>query len=404
MNILYLCDEYPPGRHGGIGTSVRLLARQMVKLGHGAVIAGLYGPGYGGEDEFDDEGVKVFRFRRGFNFNFLGNETSLLSRVGTRLLQKSGLMERDIKKSLAAYKIKLEEIIARYSIDIVEMPDYNDYMRFCKNVVLFPQLSVPVTVKIHGAITYFKNEANQPVPKCILEMEQAILSQAVAISSVSKYTADKSALYLSCSPKITVLYNGIDAGIPAASLTRKPKQVIFTGSLVEKKGIYQLAKAWNIVSKAIPGARLLVLGKGAQQKVMAYLNADTKSSVIFKGHVTTEELYKHLRVSVISVFPSYAEAFALAPLEAMAGGTAVINSNRTSGPELIEHEIDGLLIEPDNVEQIASSIIYLLNNPGVCSALAKNGCKKVKERFEISKIALENLAFYQEVLDNAPEE
>ena len=74
MNILYLCDEYPPGRHGGIGTSVRLLARQMAKMGHHVVVAGLYGPGYGGANEFSDEGVKVYRFRRGYDFDFLADD------------------------------------------------------------------------------------------------------------------------------------------------------------------------------------------------------------------------------------------------------------------------------------------------------------------------------------------
>lgn len=402
MNILYLCDEYPPGRHGGIGTSVQLLARQMAKLGHRVVVAGLYGPGYGGENEFDDGGVKVYRYRRGYNFDFLGDEVSLASRIAMRFLKDSGLLQRDIKKGLVVYQNQLEDIIKKYNIDIVEIPDYSDYIRFCKSVVVFPQLSVPITVKMHGAITYFKNETNQPVPAHILKMEQAILNQAAAVSSVSKYTADKSALYLSYPKKITVLYNGIDTDIPAVNFTGKPKQVIFTGSLVEKKGIYQLAKAWNIVNKAIPDACLLVLGKGSQQKVRTYLNADAKSSVIFKGHITTEELYTHLKESVISVFPSYAEAFALAPLEAIVCGTAVINSNRTSGPELIEHEMNGLLVNPDDVEQIASSIIYLLSNPDVCTQLAKKGNECVRERFEISRIAAQNLTFYQEVLASAP--
>ena len=398
MNILYLCDEYPPGRHGGIGTSVRLLAGQMAKQGHTVIVAGLYGPGYGGADEFDDEGVKVFRFRRGFNFDFLGEERSFPSRTGMRLLKDFGLMERDIKKSLTVYKAKLEEIISKYNIEVVEMPDYNDYVRFCKSVVPFPKLSVPVVMKMHGSITYFENEANRPVPKYVAEMERTILNQAAAISSVSKYTADKSALYLSCQKEITVIYNGIDADAAVANIIKKPKQVIFTGTLIKKKGIYQLAKAWNIVNKAIPNASLLVLGKGSQQKVMAYLNEDVQSSVVFKGHLSRAELYRHLKESAISVFPSYAEAFALAPLEAMDCDAAVINSNRTSGPELIEHGISGLLIDPDDVEQIASSIIYLLNNPDICAALAKKGNERIRERFGIKKIAAENLLFYQKVL------
>lgn len=398
MNILYLCDEYPPGRHGGIGTLVRLLARQMVMQGHNVVVAGLYGPGYGGANEFIDNGVRVYRFRRGFDFKFLGDEASLPARIGMRLLKDSGLLEHDLKKKVAVYKIKLEEIIARHHIDIVEMPDYNDYTRFCNSFVPFPELSVSVIVKLNGSMTYFNSEAGKATPGHILKMEQTILKQAAAVSAASKYTAVKSTEYLAYDKNIEVLYNGIDTDIPISNVTRDPMQVVFTGTLVAKKGIYQLAKAWNIVHKQIPGARLLILGKGSQQKVVSHLDAEAEGSVIFKGHVSTENLYDHLKSSAISVFPSYAEAFALAPLEAMVCGTAVINSNRTSGPELIEHGGDGLLINPDDIEEIAKAIIHLLNNPNLCKSLSKKGNEKVKRMFEISGIAQDNIRFYQEVL------
>lgn len=398
MNILYLCDEYPPGRHGGIGTSVRLLARQMVKLGHTAVVAGLYGPGYGGDDEFDDNGVKVYRFRRGFDFQFFGDEASLSSRVAMRLLKRSGLLERDIKKSLAVYKVKLEEIIDQHRVDIAEMPDYNDHIRFCSTYLPFPKLSVPVVVKMNGSITYFNSETGKLTPDHIFKMERNILNQAAAVVAVSKYTADKSAVHLSYDKDIEVIHNGIDTDFPVVDVVKNPLQVIFTGTLVAKKGIYQLAKAWNIVHQQIPCARLLVLGKGSQQKVLDQLDASAAESIIFKGHVSTEELYDHLKSSAVSIFPSYAEAFALAPLEAMACGTAVINSNRTSGPELVEHEVDGLLIDPDNIEQIAGAIILLLTKIEFREELAKNGNKKVKREFEISKIAADNIRCYQKVL------
>ncbi|MDB4918251.1 glycosyltransferase family 4 protein [Mucilaginibacter sp.] len=398
MNILYLCDEYPPGKHGGIGTYVRLIARQMVTLGHNVVVAGLYGPGYGEADEFSDEGVKVYRFRRGFDYKIFSDEQSLISRIGIRLLKDSGLMERDIKKSLAAYKNKLEQLIIAHKIDIIEMPDYNDYIRFCSSYIPFPQLSIPVVVKMNGSITYFTKEANKQVPAHLLKMEQAILKQASAVLSASKYTANKSSEYLSYNKEIEVLYNGIKTDLPARNISKSSKQVIFTGTLVAKKGIYQLAKAWNIVNKSMPAARLLVLGKGSQQKAISHLTDKAKASVNFKGHVSTDELYDHLSASAISVFPSYAEAFALAPLEAMACGTAVINSNRTSGSELIDDKINGLLIDPDNIDQIATAIIYLLNNPDVCARLAKAGNEKVKEQFEIGNIAAKTIQFYNKVL------
>ena len=121
MNILFLCDEYPPGRHGGIGTAVQLLARQMVKMGHQVVVAGFYDWGYGGEDVFDDNGVKVYRFRRGLASNIFRKVDSFFVRGIYRLLTKLGTLEWDIRRSLKKYHVFLEELIEQYKIDLVEM-------------------------------------------------------------------------------------------------------------------------------------------------------------------------------------------------------------------------------------------------------------------------------------------
>jgi glycosyltransferase involved in cell wall biosynthesis len=398
MNILYLCDEYPPGQHGGIGTSVRLMARQLVKMGHRVIVAGLYTPGYGGPDKFDDEGVKVYRYRWAWDGGWFEHRDRLPVRMGNLLLKYTGVTERDIRRSLTRYHEKLEELITEYQIDIVEMPDYNDYIRHCRAYTPFPKLSVPVIVKMNGSLTYFAREAGRQVPDHIFKMEQTILNQAVAVISASKYTAYKSAAYFSYAKPVEVLYNGIDTYVPAGNIRRNAQQVIFTGTLVRKKGIYQLAQAWNIVNAQMPAARLIILGKGPQQAVIKHLNPEALGSVLFMGHVDTEELYDHLLSSAISVFPSYAEAFSLAPLEAMAFGSAVINSNRTSGPELVDDQVSGLLIDPDNINQIATAILYLLNNKQACVQLAENGNRKVREQFDIGIIAEQHVHFYQRVL------
>jgi len=401
MNILYLCDEYPPGPHGGIGTYVQLIARQMVKLGHKVTVAGLYSRGYGGADEFEDNGVKVFRYRWGIDGRWFENRQSLSVRIVNRVLLDAGITQQDIKKSLAIYQEKLEHIVASGQIDIIEMPDYIDYIRFCSSYMPFPELSVPVVVKLNGSITYFSAEAGKQVAPHVLKMEQHILTSAAAVSSASAYTAAKSASYLSYSKFIKVLYNGIDTNIAIESnAAHNDKQVVFTGSLVQKKGVFQLAKAWNIVIKEIPDARLLVLGKGVIGKVASFLHDYAKGTVTFKGHVNKDELYTCLAHSAVAVFPSYAEAFALAPLEAMACGIAVINSNRTSGPELIDDGINGLLVDPDDVEQLASAIINLLNEPEKRQQLALAGNEKVKQCFDIDIVARQTLQFYQEVLAN----
>ena len=61
MNILYLCDEYPPCTHGGIGAVVQNLAHELVLKGHNIYVCGFY-PYYRKASVFEDDfGVKVYR-------------------------------------------------------------------------------------------------------------------------------------------------------------------------------------------------------------------------------------------------------------------------------------------------------------------------------------------------------
>ena len=397
MNILYLCDEYPPGRHGGIGTAVQLLAREMVKKGHNVVVAGFSDWGYGGADEFEDEGVKVYRFRRGLGSMWFEQKDAMRVRASYRLLKMTGIFQWDLERSLRRYETFLEELISRHSIDIVERPDFNEYMQYCSKVTHCPQLSRPTVVKLHGTISYFLKERNIEPPQVLYEMEREVLATADAISSVSKYTAEKTSNYFGMYEPIEVVYNGIE--IKAQAETEKvPGQVIFTGSLVEKKGIYQLMKAWNIVTEQMPGARLLVLGKGHREKADVLLSRKAKATVSFKGHVPSEVLFHDLATSDVAVFPSYAETFGLAAAEAMASGTATIFSTYTSGPEVVRHGVDGLTVDPDKVEELAEQILLLLRDVELRKKLEVAGRKRVDEEFEISKVAGRNIALYERVL------
>src|SRR3954469_5918867 len=73
MHICYLCNEYPPGTHGGVGSFTQTLARAMVARGHEVTVVGVYPAGRRGEEE--DRGVRVVRLphspipRTGFLLN-----------------------------------------------------------------------------------------------------------------------------------------------------------------------------------------------------------------------------------------------------------------------------------------------------------------------------------------------
>ncbi len=398
MNILYLCDEYPPGRHGGIGTAVQLLAREMAKRGHNVVVAGFYDWGYGQADEEIDMGVKVYRFRRKLASGFFSKKDSIRIRAAYRVLNIAGIFGWDIKSSIRKYHTFLEGVINRHSIDIVEMPDFNEYVNYVPSEIYFPKLPVPVIVKLHGSVTYFLEEAGKRVPDRIRNMEQRILEQASAVISVSRYTAERTAMYLNYHRSIRAVYNGIrDIETPAVKKIKG--RVIFTGTLVEKKGIYQLMKAWNKVCEKISSAELYVYGKGNIEKISALLHSDVAKSVHFKGHVSFTELLKELATAELAIFPSFAEAFALAPMEAMACGTAVVYSTYTSGPELITHGVDGWLVDPSDIDDMVRAMIHLLNNDDVRQGLAINGKQRVQEHFSIAKIAGCHENYYREIIE-----
>ncbi|RYD58740.1 MAG: glycosyltransferase family 1 protein [Sphingobacteriales bacterium] len=400
MNILYLCDEYPPGRHGGIGSAVRLLAREMVKKGHSVVVAGFYDWSYGGADYFEDEGVKVYRFRRGLATNLLSKMDSLPVRAIYKLFRLADVWQWDIKKSLKKYGIFLQELIANYAIDIVEMPDFNDYIQYCNRYVPFPALSVPVVVKTHGSLTYLFGENNIEVPAHIRAMEQDILKNADAVSGVSKYNALKTSEHLGYHDKIEVLYNGLEIVEVDPGLQKDIRKVTFTGTLMKNKGIYQLMEAWNMVIESIPDARLCILGRGPIEKIKAKLNERALSTVTFMGHVSRPVLLNELATSLLGVFPSFAESFGLAPMEAMLCRTAVIFTKTTTGPELVAEGVNGLLADPHKPEEIAEKICFLLSNPDISKKMGIEGQKYVIKNFSIDRIADNNIAFYKSVLSN----
>ncbi len=399
MNVMYLCDEYPPGRHGGIGTVVRLLAREMAARGHRVVVAGYYDLGYQGQDRLEDDGVTVYRFRSPLDGTWWGMRESLPVRMAHRLATKTGVRHWDVNRTLPRYHAFLESLIREHRIQVVERPDYNDFVQYCKRPTALPPLSVPTVVKLHGTMTYFLKEANRPVPPVVFEVERRMLFQADALISVSEYTARQTARYFGYEKPIPVIYNGVDTQHHTNGIPKDPNLVVFSGSLQEKKGIFQLMKAWNRVHAIMPEARLRVFGRGQVERARALLDGRALESVAFMGHVPHEELFLWLSSASVAVFPSYAECFAMGPMEAMACGTAVIYSTLTSGPELITHGVDGLLCDPDDVGKLAVQICCLLRDPKLTGELAKRGKEKVFSSFAMDIVAKNHEEYYQSLIN-----
>jgi glycosyltransferase involved in cell wall biosynthesis len=183
---------------------------------------------------------------------------------------------------------------------------------------------------------------------------------------------------------------------------RSRNSVVFSGTLTAKKGIISLVKAWPRVVESCRRAELHVYGKDGRtatgQSMQAYLLSQANgvsTSMRFHGHVTRDKLFEALRAARVAVFPSYAEACAIAPLESMMHGCMTISSRRGSGPEFIEDGRSGLLVDPDRPDEIADAIIRGLTDDELACRLAEAGKALVRERFSLQTLLPENEAFYQ---------
>ena len=373
MRVGFVCGEYPPGPHGGIGTLVQLLARALVAAGHEVRVAGVYSREYPAPDRETDRGVSVQRLRA-----HSGPFGSLRSRA-------------------ALFRF-FRRLTAAGELDVVEAPDWEGW------TAGWPRLDSPVVTRLSCSSSFFESELGRSPRRLTFWIERAALRRADFVCAESRYIADRTreVFGLSSSPD-AIIYNPVDATTVGAPVERKRDRVVFAGTLAEKKGIRSLVRAWPRVIGARPGAELHVFGKpgttAAGRSMQAELEDELRASgaggVVFRGHVPLADLLEELKAARVVVLPSYAEGFSLMPLHAMACGCPTIYSRRGSGPEVIVDGVDGLLVDPETPEEIASAILRVLTDDGLASRLGEAGALKVRRQFALQSVLRENILFYE---------
>jgi len=373
MNICFVCSEYPPGPHGGIGTITQLLARALVQAGHGVRVVGVYSPDYPSSEYRDDHGVQLYclpQQRRRFGW----------------VLDRYRLFRRVANWSRAGL------------IDIVEVPDYQGW------AAAWPQLPIPVVTRFSGSAAFLAREMGHPPDRVTFALERWSVKRSEARCSVSCYVAAAtSRLFKLHQEACTILYNSVElpSTVPPFAL-RDRNSVVFTGTLTEKKGVVSLIDAWSSVSKGHPDVTLHIYGKDGKAEngrsmrefLRKRIPVGHGKTVRFHGHVDRPTLLDALSRARVAVYPSFVEAFGLAPVEAMASGCPTIFSRRAAGPEVIDDGKDGLLVDPDKCEDIARAIGRLLDDDELAARIGAAGRRKVEERYSMQAWLQANETFF----------
>jgi glycosyltransferase involved in cell wall biosynthesis len=143
----------------------------------------------------------------------------------------------------------------------------------------------------------------------------------------------------------------------------RPLRVLFVGGLSQRKGIANVFEAVEGFGKHV---ELTVVGHKLNDDCVALNKALAKHKWI--PSLPHSGILQLMREQDVLVFPSLFEGFGLVITEAMSQGTPVITTERTAGPDLIQHGKNGWLIEAGSTEAIKTVIDQLMMDKSAIEA------------------------------------
>jgi glycosyltransferase involved in cell wall biosynthesis len=177
---------------------------------------------------------------------------------------------------------------------------------------------------------------------------------------------------------------------------------VFTGQIIERKGVADLIQAWSLLETSVAGrSELVIVGDdikddGRYRGEMESLARSLGCPARFVGF--QKDVSAWLTAADLAVVPSHVEPLGNATLEAMACGLPVVGCSVGGIPEMVIHEETGLLVPPRSPEALASALTRLLADEPMRLQLGRQGRRRCEERFSLHVHVHSVLSEYSKVL------
>ncbi|MDA9505053.1 hypothetical protein XI09_10180 [Bradyrhizobium sp. CCBAU 11386] len=261
-------------------------------------------------------------------------------------------------------------------------------------------LRVPMLVTLHGYDINTDREwwergnggfKMRFYPRRVLSLARQKEVHFIAVSEALR----RQAIQFGIAPeKISVQYIGIDANNFAPGptpISRRRKDVLFVGRLVEKKGCEYLIQAMSKVCAQVPGSRAIIIGDGPLRKELEALATTLNVTAEFCGAQDSSYVKRAIDAARVFCLPSVtarngdAEGFGLVLLEAQAAGVPVITSARGGAEEGMLDGVTGYCFPERNVAGLGHRLIELLTRDDIVDQMSARAVEYVKENFDLSK-------------------
>ncbi len=225
-------------------------------------------------------------------------------------------------------------------------------------------------------ITGQRSEARSWKSRFLLERERFLEEYELAtlVVVLSEKAAESFRMANFPDEKLFYLPRGVDTKRFKPGMRPPTFRAIFSGALIERKGIHQLLEAWHRLN--LRDAELWLLGN-VHDEAKPHLKKFGRENVRVLGF--KHDLENYLNQGSVYVFPSRLEGSAKTIYEAAACGLPMITT-REAG-DVVRDGVEGIIVQPGNVDAIAAAIEHLYRHPEIVASMSAAARQRVVENF-----------------------
>jgi len=264
---------------------------------------------------------------------------------------------------------------------------------------------LPFVTTLHGTdITLVGSD------RSYLPITRFSIEQSDGITAISQYLLDQTAKEFDIKHAIEVIPNFVNCAVyarEAAEPTLRSQWapdgepiLMHLSNFRPVKRVTDVVEIFALVRAQMP-AKLVLIGDGPDRGAAEYLvrKKCLQKDVFPLG----KQNYIHQKLGVADLFllPSQLESFGLAALEAMACEVPVIATRAGGVPEVVEHGVDGYLVEPGDVKEAAGYAMTILSRADRGREMGRRARMSAKSKFCAEDIIPRYERYYRRVLESA---
>lgn len=261
---------------------------------------------------------------------------------------------------------------------------------------------IPYVVTIHGQ-DFYDTIKRSPGEKNVVAQVLKEASKVIMVSTKLREIAERETL--PGLEKTVIVPNGVSLnkiyrGISPLAKHYEGKTVLLSvGNLIPRKAHDYVLQALRKLVKKYPSLHYIIVGEGQEREYLKQqaINSGLENHVDFVGRVEHAKVFEYMSFCDIFALPSWAEAFGVVYIEAMAHGKPVIGCYGEGVEDIVEENITGKLVPQKNAEALIDRISELMDSV-YRQQIGEAGRKVVETKFTWDSNAQHMLDIYRQIV------